>query len=53
MLPIDLLVMVGYGIANFFVCLITENDPTPIYRQLDWINMPGRAFINFFLILVI
>jgi hypothetical protein len=41
MLPFDLLVTVIYGVVNFFVCLFTYNDPTPIYDQLDWINQPG------------
>ena len=53
MLPFDLLVTVGYGVVNFFVCLFTYNDPTPIYDQLDWINTPGKAFTNFFIILLI
>ena len=41
MLPFDLLFTVIYGVVNFFVCLFTQNDPTPIYDQLDWINNPG------------
>jgi hypothetical protein len=53
MLPFDLLVTVFYGIVNFFYCLITINDPTPLYDQLDWIKTPGKAFINFFIILLI
>jgi hypothetical protein len=53
MLPFDLLVTVFYGIVNFFYCLITINDPKPIYVQLDWIKTPGKSFINFFIILFI
>ena len=53
MLPFNLLLTVFYGIVNFFYCLITINDPTPLYDQLDWIKTPGKAFINFFIILLI
>jgi hypothetical protein len=53
MLPFNLLLTVFYGIVNFFYCLFTINETTPLYDQLDWINRPGKAFINFFIILFI
>ena len=53
MLPFDIAITVIYGIFNFFICLFDTVDNTPIYNQLDWFANPAKAFLNFFLILIV
>lgn len=51
MLPVILCITVFYGFMSFFIQLC--DNKIAVYDQLDWINEPGKAFRNFFFIVLI